>query len=214
MRSTAPMASAHGHVHHVLPKDSSRGAVLETTDDSAWVDLSCGHCGRQVSGAVVAFAIDGTATWVRCVSCGRPTAMWHLRSQQAPPAAAAVGEVEGLGDLIEGAWAEARACLLAGAPTAAEMMCRKILMQVAIDRGAAGGKKFASYVGYLEDEGVISADMRTWVDRIRGHGNAAAHELELSDADRARDTVSFTEMLLRVAYETRARMVAYGHDED
>jgi hypothetical protein len=81
------------------------------------------------------------------------------------------------------------------------MMCRKILMHVAVDKGAASGKSFVSYLNFLEENGFVSPVMKGWVDMIRRHGNEAVHELPEVPPDRGRGTLVFTEQLLRLTYE-------------
>ncbi|MFJ6499467.1 DUF4145 domain-containing protein [Streptomyces virginiae] len=110
------------------------------------------------------------------------------------------GEVAGLPQKIDQAYNEARACAGVNAFTAAEMMCRKILMHIAVDKGAADGKSFAFYLSHLADQGYVTPPMRGWVDVIRSHGNIAVHEIPPSDKDRALGTLIFTEQLLRMVY--------------
>ena len=58
-------------------------------------------------------------------------------------------KIEGLPDDVADAYAEARRCLSAECNTAAEGMCRKILMHIAVDKKAKEGGSFASYIDYL-----------------------------------------------------------------
>lgn len=85
--------------------------------------------------------------------------------------------------------------------TASELICRKILMHVAVDKGAKEGEPFNTYLEALESLGYITPPMRTWVDLIRKHGNDSTHKLEPPDKVRAESTVMFTAELLRIIYE-------------
>jgi hypothetical protein len=82
------------------------------------------------------------------------------------------------------------------------MMCRKILMHVAVDSaGSAPGKHFAEYVNDLEAKGFITTGLTDVVDQVRDRGNAANHELPASTEAECRTTLAITEHLLRGVYE-------------
>jgi hypothetical protein len=114
--------------------------------------------------------------------------------------------VENLPEGIAGLYEEARRCTSARAYTAAVLACRKILMHIAVERGAATGEKFIAYVDYLAKQGYVPPDGRIWVDHIRTKSNEANHEIvAMTDTDAA-DLVTFVEMLLRFIYEFPARV--------
>lgn len=118
------------------------------------------------------------------------------------PAAPAGGEVAGLPQPVADAWLEARTAFGGGACTAAEMMCRKILMYVAVDKSAiSAGKSFVEYVDALEAAGYITTGLKPAVDQIRKRGNVANHELPSSTREEAAATFKITEHLLRGIYE-------------
>jgi hypothetical protein len=102
---------------------------------------------------------------------------------------------------ISDAYLEARKCLGISAFTACTMMCRKILMHVAVQKGAEAGRRFEQYVGYLQEQGYISPSMKLWVDRIRLLGNEGAHDLEAPSREAAESALAFTGGLLRTVYE-------------
>ncbi len=193
----------HGGVVHVL---SGSSANTNVSDSSAWYGMQCGHCGNRVSGAVVAWINRHDTVmvrWLRCTIC-------HLGSVEnnfviSPPTAG--GEpVEGLPDDVGRAYAEARACLTVGAYTACELMCRKILMHVAVAKGAEEGESFADYVTYIQGEGYITPPMVPWVDEIRRRGNLATHEIPAVERQRAEGTLTFTAQLLRLVYEMEHKL--------
>jgi hypothetical protein len=96
---------------------------------------------------------------------------------------------------------EARLCASHRCYTAAVMLCRKILMNIAVDRGAKEGKRFVQYVDFLFDQNYIPPNGKQWVGHIKDKGNEANHEIKPIDADDARELLIFTEMLLKFIYE-------------
>ncbi|MET9276114.1 DUF4145 domain-containing protein [Kribbella sp. NPDC003557] len=137
--------------------------------------------------------------WVRCPSCGRASAVNEINVVS--PAAKFGHDVQGLPETVAQAYDEARRCTEVNAHTACEMMCRKILMHIAVDKGAKDDLTFAGYVDYLQDNHYVTPSMKPWVDVIRKHGNIAVHDLPHTDRDRAIGTLTFTEHLLRNVYE-------------
>ena len=81
------------------------------------------------------------------------------------------------------------------------MICRKILMNIAVDKGAKSGKGFYDYVEYLDQKNFIPPDGKEWVDYIRKRGNEANHEIQLMEAEDAQALIYFVEMLLRFIYQ-------------
>jgi hypothetical protein len=104
---------------------------------------------------------------------------------------------EGLNDLYE----EARRCTGENCFTAAVLLCRKMLMNIAVQEGAKEGLKFIEYVSHLSDKGYVPPNGKHWVDHIRRKGNEATHEIALMHQEDARDLLGFVEMLLRFIYE-------------
>jgi hypothetical protein len=79
---------------------------------------------------------------------------------------------------VDRAWTEARTCYSVGAFTATEMMCRKILMHLAVEATeATSDLTFAQYVSALDDAGYIAPGLKAVVDVVRQRGNAANHDL-------------------------------------
>ncbi len=190
-------------------------AFLDTHsfDGWSWFEFRCGHCGTPTSGAIVTSATQsgrpsgGTSEIQFVVACSHcyGLSIYFGGDPKSPsrryPAAPAGREVEGLPDDVKDAWTEARAAYTAGAPTASEHMCRKILLHVAVERGADASSSFLSSVNYLFEHGHLPSQMRPWVDRIRLNANKAAHEIEPRDDARARATLEFTQELLHLMYE-------------
>jgi hypothetical protein len=98
----------------------------------------------------------------------------------------------------------------AGAFTACELVCRKILMHVAVEKGAKEGASFSSYLKHLEGAGYVTPPMKKWVGLIRAHGNESTHRLPAPDQNRAESTLMFTAELLRLVYEMESLAEKYA----
>ena len=189
------MSIEFGHRNTQKPEGS-------TTD--SWYGYTCGHCGSKVSGAVLASAKNATNSgiavrWLQCSVCHKGSVA--LRDGTVYPGVAFGPAIDGLPDDVSAAYEEARRCLSVNADTAAETVCRKILMHIAVDKGAKQGAPFASYIDFLEKAGYVTPPMRDWVKLIKDHGNEANHKLPPPERQRAEGTVLFTAQLLRTVYE-------------
>jgi hypothetical protein len=180
-----------------------------STGDS-WFPYKCAKCERDVSGAVVARTISGPpyVSWLQCTICG-DGAVQRLDGNVYPGVAFGV-KLEGLPGEVEMAYTEARNCMSVDAYGACELVCRKILMCVAVEKGATEGESFSSYLSYLGEKGFITDAMMGWVEIIRENGNKAAHKIEQVDKKRAESTIMFTAELLRIVYEMEFMAKMYG----
>jgi hypothetical protein len=97
--------------------------------------------------------------------------------------------------------------------TSAVLTCRKLLMHIAVAKGAAPGKSFMEYVEYLDQKNYIPPDGKGWVDYIRKKGNEANHEIKIMSVADASDLITFLEMLLKFVYEFPAKVqpIATSH---
>ena len=137
-----------------------------------------------------------------CPQCNAPTFVSAQGKQH--PGALRGGEVTRLTDDVRRIYDEARSALTVGAATGTVMLCRKILMHVAVDKGAGEDLSFLNYVEWLAEKNWIPTGGQSWVDFIRSRGNEANHELpHMTEAD-ATGILQFTETLLRVIYELPA----------
>lgn len=170
-----------------------------SNSSEAFQKITCPHCDRDVVAAVLA-AYDHapSAKWLRCPGCGKGST---INDNALTPSPLPGEMVDGLPADVDSAFKEARRSLGASAYTASELMCRKILMHVAVDKHADPGKTFAYYLNYLESQGHLTPPMKPWVDMIRQNGNIATHEIPATDEHRALTTLSFTTQLLRLVYE-------------
>jgi len=101
---------------------------------------------------------------------------------------------------------EARASVRAKAFTSAVLTSRKLLMHLAVVKGAEPGRAFFAYVEYLADKGYVPPGGMAWVDRIREKGIEANHEIKIILDSDARELIVFSEMLLKFIYEFPSRV--------
>lgn len=187
------------------------------SNEEGWHTYVCGYCGTKVSGAVIASYSWKDMTWGRheshhmkwmlCTNCALAS-VWVDEFQF--PGEIFGPAIEGLPEDVEGSYDEARRCMSVGAFVAAELLCRKILMHVAVEKGSKEGLSFVAYLSHLEGAGYVTPPMKGWVDLIRKHGNEATHELQAPDRKRAESTVMFTAELLRLVYEMGYMAARYG----
>jgi hypothetical protein len=115
------------------------------------------------------------------------------------PVAALLKDVEELYD-------EARRCVSVSGYTTAVMACRKLLMHVAVEKGAKENQSFRQYIVWLVENHFVPPGGEGWADHIRGAGNDANHEIALIEQHAAEQVMSFVELLLKFVYEMPARV--------
>jgi hypothetical protein len=165
----------------------------------------CGYCGQNVASEKGWEAYrQSSDVWAAdiciCPNCTRPT-FFSFSSERTP--AAAMGTV--VADITEASveqlYAEARRATASGCYTAAVLCCRKLLMHIAVAKGAPEGENFVSYVEFLSDKHYVPPDAKEWVDQIRKRGNEANHEINMIEETDAAELMAFVEMLLKLIYE-------------
>ncbi|MHC4573357.1 MAG: DUF4145 domain-containing protein [Planctomycetota bacterium] len=137
-----------------------------------------------------------------CYNCKHPTYFYENKQYPSPPFG---DHIEGLPDDVSGLYQEVRDCTSVNALTAAVMVCRKLLMHIAVDKGADKGKYFQEYVDCLAAQYITPANI-AWVDKIRDVGNAANHEIPSITREDAEQIITFTGMLLRLVYDFPGRL--------
>lgn len=181
----------------------------------------CGHCDNNVATNVGYFARsergEHRGEIYICHFCGRPTFFDNTGDQV--PGASFGNDVKHVDDAsVKQLYDEARQCISVNASTASVLSCRKLLMNIAVSKGADEGKNFIEYVEYLADKNFIPPDARDWVDHIRQKGNEATHEIAIRTREEAEEIISFIEMLLKIIYEfpanVRARTGRSSGEED
>lgn len=164
---------------------------------------TCGHCGKVVGPSEGYYSDVPYSRIYVCPFCHLPTYFDGDRQMPGPKFGSDVG---GLPDDIAAIYQEARDCMSVSGYTAAVMLARKLLMNVAVGHGAAENLSFVTYVEYLADQGYVPPNGKAWVDRIRSKGNEANHEIRLMSKADAEEILSFVEMLLKFVYEFPSRV--------
>lgn len=138
-----------------------------------------------------------------CPHCGAPN-YFNNQAQQIP--GPTVGShIDAVPENVQTAYDEARKAFSAGASTASVLMCRKILMNIAVNLKAEENKSFKYYVDWLHDNHFIPPNSKEWVDLIREKGNTATHEIPSLTPEEAKELIIFCEMILRIVYEFPSR---------
>ncbi|MFH0959043.1 MAG: DUF4145 domain-containing protein [Pseudomonadota bacterium] len=166
----------------------------------------CGFCNIKVS-SVKGYRLghhgDGSGPQIGaiyvCPNCGG--ASFFAPNKQQFPSPALGSPVQHVPPELNTLYEEARRCTSQNCYTAAVLLCRKMLMNIAVEQGALEGLKFIEYVNFLSDKGYIPPNGKHWVDHIRKKGNEATHEIALMAETDAKDLIGFIEMLLRFLYE-------------
>jgi uncharacterized protein DUF4145 len=169
----------------------------------------CGHCSHRVGPAKGFYtSTQPQAFTYICSYCNKPTYFDSDGKQY--PGAPDGAPVENVPAEIRALYDEARQCVSVGSYTSAVLTCRKILMHIAVQKGAKPGDPFVSYVEYLASQGYVSPDGKVWVDYIRQKGNEANHEIKVMDQQDARGLIAFVEMLLTLIYEFPKKVPSTG----
>ena len=164
----------------------------------------CHYCGHKVAADKGWFAVtqisNVQAFIFICPNCQKPT--YFEPSGEQIPAPRIGRDVNGITDKnVEALYNEARDCAMVGAHTAAVILGRKLLMNIAVQHGDKPGRGFIDYVDYLANNGFVPPNGKAWVDQIRKKGNEATHEIpQIGPAD-STQILTFVEMLLKFVYE-------------
>ena len=164
----------------------------------------CGNCGNSLASAQGFSASSPrqsnlSAYIYICHFCFRPT-HFDVEGNQMPGSPYG-HKVNNIPSDVETLYNEARNCTSCNAYTASVLCCRKLLMNIAVSKGADEGLKFIEYVEYLSNKHFIPPDGKDWVDHIRTKGNEATHEILIMKKEDAEELITFIEMLLKFIYE-------------
>jgi len=186
---------------------------INPVENESRLDYTCGHCNKSVSGRVVSLyrndqvPSDIHIKFMICTSCEKGS-IW-LKSGKVIPGINPGDKLEGLPDEVNESYEEARKCFSVDAYTACELICRKILMHIAVDKGAKECETFQFYIDFLKQKEYITPSIKEWTDIIRKSGNDSTHKIEKPDKERAENTFMFTMQLLRIIYEMEHRAKRY-----
>lgn len=166
----------------------------------------CGFCNTSISsiqGYKLGKSRDGSGGQIGavylCPNCGGPS--FHAPNGCRFPMPALGNPVSHVPPELNALYEEARRSTSQNCFTGAVLLCRKMLMNIAVQQGAVEGLKFIEYVSHLSDKGYVPPNGKQWVDHIRRKGNEATHEIAVMKEQDARELVTFLEMLLRFIYE-------------
>lgn len=172
----------------------------------------CGYCGNPLASNVAykkgvdeeGRGNDKGLIYI-CHHCSSPT-YFDVSGKQTP--GPRPGEnVDGIDDSgVQSLFQEARDAYSKNAFTATILSCRKLLMHIAVSKGAKEGGSFITYVEYLSSNNYVPPGAKDWVDQIRKKGNEANHEIVIMTKDDADDLLSFITMLLKLVYEFPSKM--------
>lgn len=133
-----------------------------------------------------------------CPHCKNPTLI-HGTMQF--PGISGVKPIKHLPAVVSPLYEEARTCMSNGCFTASVMLCRKIIMNTAVENGAKCNLRFIEYVNYLDEEHLFHRKCKPLLDKIKTKGNKANHEIEqVSQAD-ASLIMQLTYQMLLYIYE-------------
>jgi hypothetical protein len=161
--------------------------------------FQCGYCDFKV-GSDKGYYYEHNSNWriYICPSCHKPS---FFENDKQTPGIAYGNKVESLPEDIKALYEEARYAISVKAFTGTVMLCRKILMNIAVGQKAPTGQTFMQYVEYLASNGFIPPNGKHWVDHIRKKGNEANHDIIIMSETDAKELISFVEMLLKFIYE-------------
>lgn len=172
----------------------------------------CGYCGESVASEknyVSIFSVNNRGVVFGkiyiCHHCHKPT-FFDSENIQTPGAVFGESVKDISDDGVSALYEESRKCYSSGSFTSAVLACRKLLMHIAVSKGAKAGLKFIQYVEFLSDNNFIPPGSKEWVDHIREKGNEANHEIVIMKKEEAEDLISFIHMLLKIIYEFPANM--------
>ena len=148
--------------------------------------------------------------WLLCPDCGKGSVQNDDIILPPPPS---FPDVDGLPDGIDGLYDEARASFGAQAYTGCEILCRKILMNAAVDKDAEEEQTFTYYVDYLESNHYVTPSLKGMATAIRANGNKAAHKIDPASRERAEYTLRFTRRILDTIYGVEHELGEYGGNQ-
>jgi hypothetical protein len=173
-------------------------------------EYQCGACGNSTTGRVLCDVerSDGAMVqWCQC-SCDKkePTIIVDKAGvllSQLPMANEFSVSDKWPPDLAK-LYEEGAKSLSAGAYTACAMVCRKLLMATACHEGDTDGKGFVEYVKYITDTVLTFPKAKDAIDKIRGIGNEANHNVAFVSPDDARRAMQIVTYMLNTIYSLPA----------
>jgi hypothetical protein len=172
-------------------------------------EFTCGYCGAFVASTegmpLKTAHTNGQDTdngvYV-CSNCKMPSFFW---GDVQVPGNRFGGSVKHISANLSDIYNEARNAYSVNAFTGTVLLCRRLLMDIAIELGANDNLKFIEYVNYLDENNFITAKSKDWVDAIRKEGNDATHNVVVKDQKQAADMIMLCEMIMKINFEYPAQ---------
>ena len=174
-------------------------------------NFQCGYCGRLVNSSKGIAAIINNGPFNRpmsdligvyiCPNCKRPTFIDSYLDKTQVPLPKRNTNLQNIPLEVMKVYKEALDSYSVGAFTGTTLLCRKLLMHIAVDLGAKENESFAEYVKFFDEQHFISPRSHGWVDEIRKIGNKANHKLDMNTKEEAEKDLIFCEMILKSNYE-------------
>lgn len=176
---------------------------------SATIAYRCGYCGSKTDTTLGMWHLGSSDIRdIRvCTNCKMATNLLTLSGdiikQDPRPREGTSFDSTGKNDGvlgIVGLYDEARTALAQCAPSCAVLMFRKLLMHVAVERGATENQKFVVYCKYLKENNVVGEPQHAMLDRIMDAGNAENHQIRSASSEEASDLLELVTMLIQSIY--------------
>lgn len=171
---------------------------------------TCGYCGTKATPEKFAsgFTVDPRGNHVEfgqvraCTHCGQAS-FFRLDDGFQMPGYVVGREVQHLPEDIRTLYEEARSCVSVGAYNAAAMVCRKIILHVAVEHGLPNPDygAFKKAVEHIFDNHLMPAPARVWIDVLKDIGNDASHKIELVDSQVAELAIQFCQQMLENVFQ-------------
>ena len=160
----------------------------------------CSYCNTMVTSISSITTKSTPAAAVHaCPGCGKAT--FFDRDGTQVPAPKLGRDIARLADGVKHTYEEARICTQHACYTASVMLCRKLLMSIAVENGAKEGRPFIEYVNRLKQEGLVPPRAGRMLDRVRQLGNEANHSVVPKSKADAELILEFLAAVLMLNYE-------------
>ena len=184
-------------------KQNSAWRKLQQVEGFRYKCAFCDSIVHSYAGLRLGRSSDGTGPRTGgvfiCPNCGGPTSFDEDGNQIPGPLLG--NPVAHVPDTLYSLYEEARLCTAHSAYTAAVMLLRKMLMNIAVEHGADEGLRFVDYVDFLLENDLVQKRAKPWVKKIKDIGNEANHKIEPKTREQALQALTFVEMILRTNYE-------------
>ena len=161
----------------------------------------CYFCNKTVASSV-GYKDNDCVSYIRiCPHCNRPTYFYGGRIQVPKPLP--LSPVTGVEDNVRDLFEEARKCISTESYTAVAMLCRKLLMNIAVDHGAEKNKKFQEYVEYIQAKNLVSKSAEELLTEIKDIGNDANHEISQVSKEQANQIIELTNEIINQIYRVK-----------